>query len=85
MVTNTEALIEAVLYASDDSCVWWEVFDTKLEATKVLNAAMKEKPDEHQIAYLLDAQEQDMFGTHMPEEAYINALKAMKKELRAAG
>lgn len=85
MVTNTEALIEAVLYASDDSCEWWEVFDSKSEASKVLSAAIKEEPDEHQIAHLLDARDLDTFEMYTPEEAYIITLRAMKRELKAVG
>jgi len=81
-MTNTEQLIEAAAYASENDLNWYEIFDSKTEALRVINSAQKEIADEEQIICLLLAQEaEDMFESCTIECSYREVLKIMKKEL----
>ncbi|MHA2068558.1 MAG: hypothetical protein ACXABY_29705 [Candidatus Thorarchaeota archaeon] len=82
-MTNTERLVEAVLYASENDAEWWETFDSTIDATKVINSALRERPDEYQITCILEAQEVDIFGLCCTaREAYLGILRQLKKELK---
>jgi hypothetical protein len=83
-VTNTEQLVEAAEYASDNGIEWHEVFDSLPEASRVIKAAMKETAEEEQIVCLLSARNayEDMFEFYTPSEVYKQELRKMKKELQ---
>lgn len=83
-MTSTELILEAVEYSSDENIPWWDVFDTKTEASRNIKKAIKEEPDEHQVATLLSYREEYISDLLTAEENYINILKKLNKELREA-
>lgn len=84
MVTSTERLVEAVIYASESDIEWWEVFDSHADAIRTINSALKEEPDESQVTCMLAAQDLNLFDLHCtPEEAYTGTLRMLRKELSA--
>ena len=78
---NTETLIEAIECSGED---WWTEFDDINEALEIITEAIKEKPDEDQIAILLslvDHEENEFDGCrHL--DVYRKCLRKMKKELK---
>ncbi len=81
-MTNTERLVEAVVYASENGSNWWEEFDSINDAFKILKGAQREDPDEGQIACLMSALDsEDEFEECTIDFAYKNVLKKLKKEL----
>jgi len=81
-VTSTEQLVEAAEFAVENGIKWWEVFDSPIDALKVLRSAQHEDPDEGQIACLMSAvNSEDSFAEYTFERAYKNTLRLMKKEL----
>lgn len=81
-MTSTEQLIEAAEYAVENGMSWWEVFDSPVDAMKVLRSAQHEDPDEGQIACLMSAvNSEDSFADCTFDRAYKNTLRLMKKEL----
>ena len=82
-MTSTDQLIEAIVYASDNNLVWYDLFDSKVEALRIINIAIKENPDEGQIMCFLSTREaeENIFEFHTVESAYKNELRIMKKEL----
>lgn len=81
-MTSTELIIEAVEYSSDDNSNWWETFNTEKEALKILNKAIKEEPDENQIALLLSYREEYIEEDLTEEQNYIYILKKLKQEMK---
>lgn len=82
-VTYIEQLIEAVAYAQDYDCNWWEVFDSIAEAHKILKRANTNTVEENQITCLLSAMDLDgeFYDTSTAQEAYITALEYLKEQL----
>jgi len=80
-LTSTELLLEAVVYATETDTDWWETFDSKSEAIKMLSKARKERPDEHQIAELISCREEYVEDDMTVEDNYMYILKKLKKEL----
>lgn len=83
-MTNTERLVEAAIYAEDNGLDWWDVFDSPSEAMKVIKSALREEPEEGQVVCLLSATglDENIFESHTAYEAYRNALKTMRQELK---
>ena len=80
-MTKTELLIEAIECSEEE---WWTEFDNIDEAIKVINGAIKEKPDEHEIAIilsLLEPEENEFEGIN-PLIAYKQCLKNLRKKLK---
>ena len=81
-MTNTEQLVEAVVYAADDGIEWYEVFDSKTDALKILRAASREIAEEEQIICLIDALDcDDLFEESTIQGTYRNALRSLKNSL----
>ena len=81
MLTDTERLIEAITYADDYGMEWWEVFDTKTEASDILNGALKEKPDDYDIVQLLNLIDEDDLFTETPLVVFKNCLTTLKRRM----
>lgn len=81
-MTSTELILEAVEYSLEEGMFWWEVFETKTEASKVLTKALREEPDDHQIASLIAYKEEYIDESLTVEENYIYILKKLRKELK---
>lgn len=80
-MTNTELLIEAMECSADD---WWtELYDIE-EAMKVIAGALKERPDEHEVAIVLSIlePEDNEFEGINPLSSYKKCLKDMRKKLK---
>jgi hypothetical protein len=81
-VTNAEQLIEAVNYASDNSVDWQDIFDSPADASKVVSAALKERPDENEMICLLIALDIDhAFEECTLRQTYLQTLRQLKRNL----
>lgn len=80
-MTNTELLTEAIECSPED---WWDEFGSIDEAIKVVTGAIKESPDEQEVAILLSLlePEDNEFEDGSPLISYRKCLKKIKKELR---
>jgi hypothetical protein len=77
-VRKTELLIEAVEESQEK---WYEEFESIDEALKVLNGAIKEIPEEDELAIFLALMEPNTEDYFNLEKTYKNYLKRMKKDL----
>lgn len=80
-MTNTELLIEAIEYSAED---WWKELNSIDEALKVIAGALKEYPDEQEIAIilsLLEPEDNEFEGTN-PQKAYKICLRELRKTLK---
>jgi len=77
-----EELLEAINYADGEHCDWWEAFDSVDEALKILKLAIKEKPEEYEIAnfFAIQFPDEDIFAT-TPVTEFKRHLKILKKSL----
>lgn len=81
-MTNTELILEAVEYSYDEDMPWWDVFDSKAEANRIIGRAIKEEPDDSQIATLISYREELLEEDLTAEENYIYILKRLRRELK---
>jgi hypothetical protein len=82
-MTSTELLIEAVEYSFDeDDLNWWDIFDSKAEALRILGKAIKEEPEDHQIGTILTLKEEYIDENLTAEENYLYILKILRRELK---
>jgi (2Fe-2S) ferredoxin len=79
-VRYTELLIEAIDYLEEEWYTEYEIEDAK----KIINGALAEEPDEHQIATLLSIiqPEENEFETGSPLKAYRQCLRSIKNKLK---
>lgn len=80
-MTKTELLIEAIECSANE---WWMEFDDIDNALKVIAGALKETPDEHEVAITLSLlePEDNEFNGGSPLSTYRQSLKKLRKELK---
>jgi hypothetical protein len=83
MLTDTERLIEAVEYAVDSGCEWWEAFDSIKDARSTLKKARRDRPGENEMVCLLSALDEcyDFFEICTLSEAYKFCLDKLLRNL----
>ena len=79
-MTNTELIIEALEYAEESGEDWWEAFDSINHAKRTIRKAIREIPEESQIAYVISESDINI-SEQTAEEAYISILKNLKEEI----
>lgn len=80
-MTNIELLIEAIECSGDD---WWAELEDVETALKVINGALKETPEEHEVAIILSLlePEDNEFENSSPLQAHRKCLKKLRKNLK---
>ena len=68
---KTELLIEAIEESEE---LWYEEFDSIDEAKKIISGAIKESPEEHELAIMIS-----IFNLDISE---FNLMKSYKEQLR---
>ncbi len=82
MMTKSEQLIEAVIYANEIESPWWEQFNSEKEALKILKVAKKESPDDDLVVCLLESCDSNMYDYNCnPEEGYKDILSKLEEQL----
>lgn len=74
---KTELLVEAIEESED---LWYENFDSIEEAKKIISGAIKEIPEEYEIATVLTILDEDISEFDL-YKSYKNALRKLKEEL----
>jgi (2Fe-2S) ferredoxin len=79
-VRYTELLIEAIECSQED---WYTEYEPE-DARRILNGAINEKPEEHEIATLISLlePEDNEFEDTSPLKIYRQCLQRLKKDLR---
>lgn len=80
---NTELLIEAIECSGS---LWWQEFNDITEADDVISAALREVPEEEEIAIiisLLEPEENEYEGV-TPADIYKKCLRKLRNSLREA-
>jgi len=83
-LTNTEKLIEAIVYAQDSGIEWWDIFDSIDDVKSILRSSSKEIPDEYQIAHLLSLVEEEDIFIENPLATFKKCISKLRKDLKTA-
>lgn len=83
-LTNTEKLIEAIVYAQDSGIDWWDIFEDIEDAKSILRSVSKEIPDEYQIAHLLSLTEEEDIFIENPIATFKKCISKLRKDLKTA-
>lgn len=80
-----EQLVEAVEYAREEETNWWNYFDRKIDAIKVLKQASRYTPSDHEATWLASIIEDIQFDDveFNASAIYARCIQELQKQLQS--